>query len=120
MEVIFTFFRKWIHQIPRTVRSVVAFATRHPAPIVGPAASTPAVLAVAVVTAAAVSSREVAAASVVRTAVGSRIEVRIWSLLCSTRSYLNFLIDEEFFFFFISVVCVTKTRNLPLWLLNLF
>jgi hypothetical protein len=83
IELIYTWFRIWIQQIPRTVRSVVAFATRHPAPIVGPAPSAPAVLDVAVVTAAAVSSREVAAASVVRTVVGSRIEVRIRSRLVS-------------------------------------
>jgi hypothetical protein len=79
----FTLFRQWIHQIPRTVRSMVAFATRHPAPIVGHAASAPAILDVAVITADAASSREVAAASVVRTAVGSRIEVRIRSHLVS-------------------------------------
>jgi len=64
----------WIRQISRAVRSVVAFTAGHPAPVVGPAASAPAVLNVADVTAAAVSPREIAAAPVVRTAIGGRIE----------------------------------------------
>ncbi len=66
-----------------SVCSVVALAARRPAPIVGPTASAAAVLEVAVITATAASPREVAAASgvVVRTVVGSRIEVRIRSRL---------------------------------------
>ncbi len=61
----------------RAARSIVAFAAGHPAPVVGPAAPAPAVLKVADVTAAAaaISPREVAAAPVVRTAIGGRIEV---------------------------------------------
>ncbi len=84
-NLIFTLFREWIHQNPLADRSVAAFATRHPAPVVRPAASATAaaVMAVAVVTATAVSPREVAAASVIRTAVGSPIEVRIRPRLVS-------------------------------------
>ncbi len=62
---------------------MVALAARRPAPFVGPSAAATAVLEVAVVTAAAASPREVAAASggIVRTAVGMQVKMRIRSRL---------------------------------------
>ncbi len=75
----------------------MAFAAGHPAPVVGPAAPAPAVLDVADVTAAAVSPREVAAAPVMRTAIGDRIEIRIRSILGAWYCHVEIRKNGQFY-----------------------